>query len=96
MVAPCYHLACGIFEDAGFKGRLKAVTEDDDGIDLTELSRKLQEHEEEDKAELQGTDVSSAQASKLAPPTTGITDNFGCSLSKTQDRSESIIDMSST
>ncbi|KAL8382638.1 hypothetical protein RB595_006428 [Gaeumannomyces hyphopodioides] len=40
-VAPCYHLSNPIFEDAGFKGRLRAVPEDDEGIDLEWLERGL-------------------------------------------------------
>lgn len=39
--APCYHLACPIFDDAGFAGRLRAVPEDDEGIDLTRLEQGM-------------------------------------------------------
>ncbi|KAE8143589.1 PLP-dependent transferase [Aspergillus pseudotamarii] len=49
IVAPCYHLACGIFEDSGFAGRLYAVPEDDEGIDLQTFDRRLQEFEKQDK-----------------------------------------------
>ncbi|KAH8172583.1 aminotransferase class I and II domain-containing protein [Sarocladium implicatum] len=49
MAAPCYHLACGIFEDAGFKGRLKAVPEDEDGIDVDVLERKISALEKEEE-----------------------------------------------
>lgn len=41
-IAPCYYLACAIFEDSGFKGRLNAVPEDDEGIDLEWLERGLE------------------------------------------------------
>jgi hypothetical protein len=41
MVAPCYFLACRIFEDAGFGGRLRAVREDEEGVDVGELERGL-------------------------------------------------------
>ncbi|KAK2060169.1 aminotransferase [Colletotrichum caudatum] len=42
MVAPCYFLACPIFADAGFDGRLKSVPEDDDGIDIEYLRNGLE------------------------------------------------------
>jgi DNA-binding transcriptional MocR family regulator len=46
-VAPCYYLACPIFEDAGFAGRLRAVPEDEGGIDLKFLERRLREVDDE-------------------------------------------------
>lgn len=46
MVAPTYYLACRIFDDAGFAGRLRGVPEDAEGIDLDFLERGLQEAEE--------------------------------------------------
>ncbi|KIV81675.1 hypothetical protein PV11_03845 [Exophiala sideris] len=46
MVAPTYYLACRIFADSGFDARMKAVPEDEDGIDLDYLERGLQESEE--------------------------------------------------
>lgn len=47
MVAPCYFLACPIFADAGFGGRLRAVPEDAEGLDLAALARGLAREEEE-------------------------------------------------
>ncbi|KAJ9149059.1 Aminotransferase [Pleurostoma richardsiae] len=44
-VAPCYYLACPIFEDSGFKGRLRAVPEDEEGINLEWLEKGLEEFE---------------------------------------------------
>ncbi|KAL2863745.1 aminotransferase-like domain-containing protein [Aspergillus lucknowensis] len=41
MVAPTYHLACRIFDDAGFAGRLRAVPQDWTGLDLEYLRREL-------------------------------------------------------
>ncbi|PBP19226.1 hypothetical protein BUE80_DR009861 [Diplocarpon rosae] len=40
MVAPCYFLACRIFEDAGLKTR--AIEEGEGGIDLVSLEEKLE------------------------------------------------------
>lgn len=45
MVAPCYFLACRIFEDAGL--RAGAVWEGEEGADLEDLKRKLVEAEKE-------------------------------------------------
>lgn len=46
-VAPCYYLACPIFEDSGFKDRLRAVPEDVEGIDLAYLERRLKDFDEQ-------------------------------------------------
>lgn len=54
MVAPTYFMACRIFEDAGFAGRLRAVPEDDDGVDVGFLERALER--EERKREARGED----------------------------------------
>ena len=43
MVAPCYFLACRIFEDAGL--RTRAVGEGDEGVDLVGLEKGLIEEE---------------------------------------------------
>lgn len=45
-IAPCYYLACPIFEDSGFKGRLRAVPEDSEGIDLERLEQGLKSFED--------------------------------------------------
>lgn len=50
-VAPCYFLACPIFEDSGFKGRLRAVPEDEEGIDLVWLEKGLVSFETSDPGE---------------------------------------------
>ena len=39
LAAPCYFLACPIFEDAGFGRRMRAVPEDAHGIDLDKLEQ---------------------------------------------------------
>lgn len=49
IVAPCYHLVCAIYDDAGFAGRLRAFPEDEEGVDLDELERRILKVEEEYK-----------------------------------------------
>ena len=41
LVAPTYHLVCDIFEDHGFTGRLQAIPEDGQGVDVTLLESKM-------------------------------------------------------
>ena len=45
MVEPTYFLACPIFEDCGFTGKLRGVPEDDEGVDLEFLRKGLAEAE---------------------------------------------------
>ncbi|KAK5454267.1 Valine--pyruvate aminotransferase [Exophiala xenobiotica] len=45
LVAPVYFLACRIFGDSGFDGRMKAVPEDEEGVDLEALRRGLEKSE---------------------------------------------------
>ena len=45
MIEPTYFLACPIFEDAGFVGKLRGVPEDEEGIDIEWLRRQLSEVE---------------------------------------------------
>lgn len=54
VVAPCYYLACPIFEDAGFYGRLRATPEDEEGIDIKALESKMLALEEEEKNDRPG------------------------------------------
>jgi len=51
IVAPTYHLACRIFEDAGFVGKLHGVPEDAEGVDLAFLSEQLRQSEARAQAE---------------------------------------------
>jgi DNA-binding transcriptional MocR family regulator len=46
MVAPTYYLACRIFEDSGFAGKLKSIPEDEGGVDLDTLSRQIARSEQ--------------------------------------------------
>jgi len=48
MVEPVYFLACTIFQDAGFDGKLQGVREDDHGIDIEFLRQALAKFEQED------------------------------------------------
>ncbi|EEA21315.1 conserved hypothetical protein [Talaromyces marneffei ATCC 18224] len=47
MVEPTYFLACTIFEDAGFQGRLTGVPEGDDGVDVEFLRARINDVDEE-------------------------------------------------
>ncbi|KAI1158372.1 pyridoxal phosphate-dependent transferase [Nemania serpens] len=49
VVAPCYFLACPIFADAGFAGRMRAAPEDDEGVDVGILENEMAELEERAK-----------------------------------------------
>ena len=49
MISPTYYLACRIFEDNGFHGRLKSIPEDEEGIDIAYLRQAL--HQSEMKAQ---------------------------------------------
>lgn len=46
MVAPCYFLACRIFDDSGLKTR--AVGEGDEGVDLKALEEGMKAYEREE------------------------------------------------
>ena len=48
IVAPAYFLAFRIFEDAGFGGRMRAVPEDGEGLDIGFLEREVRKSEERD------------------------------------------------
>ena len=45
MVSPTYYLACPIFEDSGFHGRLRSVPEDEEGLDIEYLRKALYQSE---------------------------------------------------
>lgn len=47
MVEPTYFLACTIFQDAGFAGRLRGVPENEHGIDIEFLKKELMKFEYE-------------------------------------------------
>lgn len=51
IVAPAYMLSFRIFEDAGFHKKLRAVPEDDEGIDIEYLRQQIKKSEDRAKAE---------------------------------------------
>lgn len=51
IVAPAYMLAFSVFEDAGFAGRMRAIPEDDEGIDVEYLRTELRKSAENDRRE---------------------------------------------
>lgn len=46
MVSPTYFRVCPIFEDNAFAGRLRSVPEDDEGIDVDFLRKRLQDEDQ--------------------------------------------------
>ena len=47
MVSPTYYLACRIFEDSGFRGKLRSVPEDAGGINIDFLREAMSKSENE-------------------------------------------------
>lgn len=56
IVAPAYFLSFRIFEDAGFGGKMRAVPEDGEGLDIAFLEREIKKSEQ--LAQAQGNNVS--------------------------------------
>jgi len=50
MVEPTYFLACTVFEDAGFQDRLVGVPEDEEGLDVDFLRKRIEVVESEEAA----------------------------------------------
>ncbi|EXJ94830.1 hypothetical protein A1O1_03228 [Capronia coronata CBS 617.96] len=50
MVEPTYFHACKVFEDAGFQNRLVGVPEDEDGLDVEHLSKRIEAVDREEEA----------------------------------------------
>ncbi|KAI9750499.1 MAG: putative secondary metabolism biosynthetic enzyme [Chaenotheca gracillima] len=49
LIAPCFYLACRMFEDAGLTGKLRSVKEGDEGtIDLEYLEQEMQRLDEQE------------------------------------------------
>lgn len=51
IIAPAYFLAFRVFEDAGFGGKMRAVPEDGEGLDIAFLEREIEESERQAQAE---------------------------------------------
>lgn len=51
IVAPAYMLSFRIFDDAGFHKKLRAVPEDDEGIDMEFLQDEIKKSEEKARAD---------------------------------------------
>lgn len=62
MIEPSYFLACPIFTDAGFDGRLRGVPEDDEGIDIGYLRSSMAAVESEENPDRPQFKVSSRYA----------------------------------
>ncbi|EXJ91636.1 hypothetical protein A1O3_00186 [Capronia epimyces CBS 606.96] len=65
MAEPTYFLACTIFEDAGFQGRMEGVPEDDEGLDVEWLRSHIESVDAETKANTETE--ASPQAYKTIP-----------------------------
>lgn len=63
MVEPTYFLACTVFDDAGFQGRLCGVPEDDDGLDVELLRRRIEAVDREEE-EVSNSQVPYKRASR--------------------------------
>jgi DNA-binding transcriptional MocR family regulator len=66
MIAPCYHLACPMFEEGGFSGRLRVAREDDEGIDLEALEDGIKRLDREQEG-LPQREVSLALCPRMTP-----------------------------
>lgn len=51
IVSPSYMLAFRVFDDSGFQKKLRAVPEDEDGIDIDYLRTQIRKSEEKARAE---------------------------------------------
>jgi DNA-binding transcriptional MocR family regulator len=68
IVAPAYMLSFRIFEDAGFHGTLRAVPEDDEGIDIGYLRSEIKKSEDKAKTDGNNEPVCTAIIERTVPP----------------------------
>jgi DNA-binding transcriptional MocR family regulator len=64
IVAPAYMLSFRMFEDAGFHEKLRAIPEDDQGIDIKYLRQEIKKSEAKARAAGNNEPVSSAGGAK--------------------------------
>jgi hypothetical protein len=64
IVAPAYMLSFRVFEDAGFHEKLRAIPEDDEGIDIKYLRSEIRKSEGKAKAENNDKPVRTARTWK--------------------------------
>lgn len=50
-MSPTYFFACRIFEDNGFCNRLRAIPENEEGVDIEFLAKEIHKSEEKARAE---------------------------------------------
>lgn len=66
IVAPAYMLSFRIFDDAGFHNKLRAVPEDDEGIDINFLREQIQKSEEKAKSDNNNEPVSRTESTEYS------------------------------
>ena len=67
IVAPAYMLSFRIFEDAGFHDKLRAVPEDDEGIEIEYLRRELKKSEDKANADNNNEPVRDSRHREKSP-----------------------------
>ena len=87
MVEPTYFLACTIFQDAGFAGRLRGVPEDEHGLDISFLSRALEEYETKNKSDAPAQFKPKEQYGKIYRHVLYFTPTFSNPSAKTMSKS---------
>lgn len=87
MVEPTYFLACAIFQDAGFAGRLRGVPEDEHGIDISFFREALLEFENGPKDKTLGGLKASVEYGKVFRHILYVTPTFSNPSAKTMSTS---------
>lgn len=64
IIAPAYMLSFRMFEDAGFHQKLRAIPEDDEGINIEYLRQEIKKSEDKAKAEGNNEPVSNVDDSE--------------------------------